>query len=118
MPTNDRLSVSPEELARAGRELREPSRLLRESFERLRSQRAALGPPWGAGTDETAESVRGDLTPMLDLLDEFGVALAQAFEQTADGVVRSARSYQNAEDLAFEQGDWLTAEGGGSAGRR
>ncbi|WP_017600993.1 hypothetical protein [Nocardiopsis lucentensis] len=119
MPTyDDRLGVDPEELSRAGEELREPSRLLRESFARLRSQREALGPLWGAGTDETTESVRANLTPMLDLLDEFGATLVEAFEQTADGVIRSARNYGNAEEFAVEEVGGLTPGGAGGSGRR
>ncbi|MFL1382444.1 MULTISPECIES: hypothetical protein [unclassified Nocardiopsis] len=116
------LTVFPDEMERAGRQLREPGQLVREAFSRLVAERQAMGVIWEPGED-IGDSLNENLPPMVKLLDQFGEALAVAFDRTADGVMLSARNYQNAEDHAVEVSDGLFDDGpgglpGAGGGRR
>ncbi|WP_017587159.1 hypothetical protein [Nocardiopsis ganjiahuensis] len=111
------LTVHPEEMARAGEALREPGQLVRETFARLASERRAMGTVWESG-DDISDSLNENLTPRVDLLDQFGEALAVAFDRTADEVLRSARNYQVSDEEAFDISNNLDLPTGPGGGRR
>lgn len=112
---DDHLTVLPEEMARAGEELREPGRLVREAFARLQSARRSLGVVWGAG-DDISDSLTKNLMPMIEALDEYGEALPTAFDQAADRTLQMSRRYQVSDEYAFDVSSGLgsaTRPGGG-----
>ncbi|MFY7069704.1 hypothetical protein ACOQFV_27920 [Nocardiopsis changdeensis] len=117
--SDDHLTVLPEDMARAGEDLREPGRLVREAFARLRTARQSLGAVWGSG-DDISESLTKNLTPMIETLDEYGEALPTAFDQAADRTLQMARNYEVSEDYAFDVSSDLgsgSGYGGGGGGR-
>ena len=118
--SDDHLTVLPEEMTRAGEELREPGRLIREAFARLRTERNSLGTVWGSG-DDISDSLTKNLTPMIEALDEYGEALTTAFDQTADRTVQMSRNYEASDDYAFDVSNSLgsgSGHGGGGGGGR
>lgn len=115
--THDGLAVGPEEMARAGEALREPGQLIREAFARLSSERGEMATIWESG-DDISDSLNKNLTPRVDILDQYGEALVVAFDRTADEVLRSSRNYQVAEDDAWTMGNNLDVPTGPGGGRR
>ncbi|CAL9377554.1 hypothetical protein SUDANB121_00996 [Nocardiopsis dassonvillei] len=118
--SDDRLTVLPEEMARAGEDLREPGRLVREAFARLRTARQSLGAVWGSG-DDISDSLVKNLKPMIEALDEYGEALPKAFDQAADRTLQMSRRYQVSDEYAFDVSSGLgsaTGRGGGGGGGR
>lgn len=122
---NEGLRVSPGEMARMSAALYEPAELVRKAFADLKTRREALGRPWGEG-DEIADAAEKNLVPRIEMLDDLGEALVEAFTHTAENTVASAKSFQAAEEAAIEDGRTLGAgfgdydggSGSGSAGRR
>ncbi|MDE3721965.1 hypothetical protein PWG71_11245 [Nocardiopsis sp. N85] len=115
--TYNKLTVNPEEMARAGEALREPGQMIRKAFTRLVSERGELRRIWGSG-DEISDSLNKNLTPRVDMLDQFGEALVVAFDRTADEVMRSARNYQVSDEEAFDISNTLDLPTGPGGGRR
>ncbi|MEY9213892.1 hypothetical protein NI17_022445 [Thermobifida halotolerans] len=121
----ERLKVSPGEMARVAAALYEPADLTRKTFANLRIQREALGRPWGEG-DEIAQAAEKDLVPMIEMLDELGVTLVEAFTHTAENTIATAKSFHAAEEIAVENSNSLrsgfngsdSGSGSGSSGRR
>lgn len=113
--SDDHLTVLPEDMARAGEELREPGRLVREAFAQLRTARHSLGSIWGSG-DDISDALTKNLTPMVETLDEYGEALPTAFDQTADRTLQMSRNYETSDDYAFDVSNDLNSGYGGGGG--
>lgn len=115
--TDHRLTVHPEDMARAGEALREPGELLRKAFRQLAARRGQTALIWSSG-DPISDSLTENMTPRVEGLDQHGEALIIAFDLTADQVLRSARGYDNSEEAAWSASDDLNSPTGGPDGGR
>ncbi|WP_067975990.1 hypothetical protein [Nocardiopsis trehalosi] len=115
--STDFLYVAPEELSRDGQYIHEPADMIESLVAWYKTEREALGTPWGEG-DEFAEQIGKVMEPLEENLMLYLDAVALAVRQTSDGTLTTARNNKITDEHNIEQVNNLNNDTPDSAGGR
>ncbi|WP_017591948.1 hypothetical protein [Nocardiopsis potens] len=113
----DHISIDTDAVAKDGAEMYQLADYVRDIKSRFSSSADALGRPWGEG-DEIADSFKENYLPAKYGVERFFTALADAFQDTAEGTVETAKQFADADDYGKGLSDKLIGNMGGDGPSR
>ncbi|GAA1074798.1 hypothetical protein [Nocardiopsis composta] len=114
---SDHIAVDTDAVAKDGSEMNALADYVRELKSRFSSSADALGRPWGEG-DAIADSFKENYLPARYGVERFFTALADAFQDTAESTVETAKRLAGADDYGKGLSDRLIGHMGGDGPTR